>query len=398
VSDVSISSYSALTAHRKCPQSWGYSYVRRLERDDTDIPVHRDFGSWWHALRAADALERGRALESLRAIPRVIRATDDAEPMEAAGLTVEQVFDYARIWWHARQPEVQDAWLEALGQSLPDRLTDLHERWRERWGDDRDAEVPLAVELRWRRDLPVISTPDGPRDPRTQLVGAVDEVYLDRKRGLVVIRDAKTSKDLDAATTADDMMDSQLQLYAWGATPMVRSWGAGRVGAVGYDRARSVAPRPPTLTQSGRLAVREGQPSIGMCDLHTYQEWSRGSDGTGVPYPGRAKNGSQAGLYTAETSVIEKLSTPAAQSAWFQRTLTPVNVNLVKAHLRSAVDTAFDLHASRSRVESTGSAARNLTKMCRYCDFVKLCRVEMVGGPVDLEDIDLADYRLRKRS
>jgi len=225
-------------------------------------------------------------------------------------------------------------------------------------------------------------------------------VYLDRKRGLVVVRDTKTGHDLASQTAADDMMDSQLQLYAWGITPLVKDWDVGRVGAVGYDRVRSVAPRPPMLTKSGRLAVRGGEPSIGQCDLRTYLDWAKGEDGAGVPFPGMKADGSAAGFYQAEDSVIEKLSSPAAASIWFQRTLTPLNVNLVRTHLRSAVDSALDLAASRARVERTGEAARNLTKSCRWCDFAALCRAEMIGGPArdgDSAAYDLADFKLRRR-
>ena len=43
----------------------------------------------------------------------------------------------------------------------------------------------------------------------------------------------------------DEMMDSQLQVYAWGANDVVKSWGYGGIRATAYDRVKSVAPKPP---------------------------------------------------------------------------------------------------------------------------------------------------------
>jgi len=392
-------SYSELTAHRICPEAWNYGYHRRLEKDDpADTAIGREFGSWWHLLAAADALERGRALGSLRAVPGKLRAVDDGPVLAGDTITREEVLEHAEHWWNTRTPETRELWVDHLGESLPDRLRHLFARWMVRWGEDIALELPLAVELRWTRALPVVNRPEGALDPQTEITGAIDEVYLDRKRGLVVVRDRKATKDLPMSAELD-MMDSQLQLYAWGVAPIVKSWGVGRVGAVGYDRVRAVAPQPPRLTQSGRLAVYQGQPSVSNCDLHTYLEWARGEDGQGVPYSGRKKDGSDGGRYTVEQSVVEKLSTPAARSIWLQRTLTPLNVNLVKTHLRSAVDSAVDLVASRARVQRTNEAARNLTARCKWCDFHRLCRAEMIGGPESAENTyDLNDFRLRPRN
>src|SRR5699024_4410189 len=154
-------------------------------------------------------------------------------------------------------------------------------------------------------------------DPDTLLVGFVDEIYFDQRRNMIVMRDHKSHRQLAQQTTADDLMDSQLQVYAWGAYEDVVSWGRGSPRAVAYDRVRMVAPKSPEVTMSGTLSK-----SVTDYDLATYLEWAKGPDGQGVPYPGRKKDGSGAGVYTAEQSVIDRLSQPAASSAWFQRTLT----------------------------------------------------------------------------
>jgi hypothetical protein len=74
--------------------------------------------------------------------------------------------------------------------------------------------------------------------------------------------------------------------------------------------------------------------------------------------------------------------------------LTPLSTNLIRSHLRAAVDTVADLRKSKIRVERSGEASHNFTSNCRWCDFVKLCRAELVGGAG--EDYDLAELGLRK--
>ena len=384
-------SYSQLTAHRKCPQAWAYSFERRLEKDDPlDVKVERDMGSWWHALRAADAIVRGRKHDSLRKVPELVKTVDHGPTFPTNQITVDQVLADSIVWWEQQTPLVQETWIEKLGGSTPQRLAELDDRWHDRWEDEIATEQPLAVEMGWGRDLPKFPGPDGSvTDPNARLVGYIDEVYLDTKRQIVVVRDNKTHKTLAAQTTADDMMDSQLQLYAWGASPEITSWGIGQIKATAYDRIRTVKAKTPSVTQAGTLSK-----SITDFDLYTYAAWSLG-DGRGVPYPGRKADGSGAGFYQPDAAVIEKLSTPAAISAWYQRTLTPLNLNLIRVHLRAAVDSAADVALSRARFAVTGEAARNLTERCRYCDFVRLCRTEMVGGIST--DIELSDYYLRAK-
>jgi hypothetical protein len=374
-----------------------YGYERRLEKvDPEDVKVERDIGSWWHMLLAADSLDRGRTLGSLQKLPKNLKAVDDAPTLDPETAKPGEVFAVAADWWRQQTPFVQDTWQNRLGGSLPELLDSMFLRWYATWYEsDIKYERPLAVELGWGRDLPSMR---GNEEPNARLVGYVDEVYLDTRRNVIVCRDHKAHKSLGIMTTADDMMDSQLQFYAWGASPEITSWGLGKVAATAYDRIKTVAPKPPRITTAGRLAVYDGQPSVNGCDLLTYTEWAKGPDGDGVPYLGRKpKDGeaSIAGRYQAEPAVLEKLASPASVSAWFQRTLTPLNGNLIKVHLRAAVDSSVDLALSRRRSEESGEAARNLTQACRWCDFVKLCRAEMVGGPGG--EYELADMNLRQR-
>lgn len=374
-------SQSSLAVHRACPQKWRYRHLAKLRRIEEEA-VGRDFGSWWHMLRAAEALARGRALGSLQSEPGELRSTDDG-PRLPVTASPEEVLHAASVYWEARTPSYRDAAVQVLGEPLAARLRALSAAWDARWAVERATERPLAVEMRWERSLPGVT-----------LVGYVDEIYYDVRRDLVVVRDQKGGASLDTQTTADDMMDSQLQLYAWGASPTVSSWNLGKIRATAYDRSRMTAPKPPELTLGGRLRMIKGEPSVSGCDLDTYLAWAKGPDGEGVWYPGNKKDGSAQGFYTAEQRVIEKLSSPAAMSIWFQRTLTPVNLNLVRTHLRAAVDSAEDMDRTKRRVEETGEAPRNLSRACRWCDYVALCRAEMVGGP-GLGHLDLRDYGLQ---
>jgi len=397
-------SNSSLGMHRACPQRWMYAHMRRLERLVGEIAVEKDTGSWWHAIMAADSIRRGRKLGSMAVTPDEIKTVDHGPEIstDPGGLQLPlAVLLTARDWWKAQDPYYHEAFIEKLGQDLPNRLRYLYQRWTERWAEARKYERPLAVELRWQRELPSLPAPgpDGVVDPKLSLVGYIDEVYIDTRRNLLVIRDHKGSTRVIAAqTVADDMMDSQLQLYAWGAAPLVSAWEQGGIQATAYDRIRMSAPPSPQVTATGNLSK-----SVTGFDLHTYREWVKGPDGEGVPWgeqgaffvSGPRKGQPKFGRYTAEESVIERLSRPDEKSEWHQRTLTPLNSNLIRAHLRAAVDTAADMAKTRARAQLTHEAPRNLGSACRWCDFSALCRFEMHGGP-DAEVV-LLDVKLQKK-
>jgi hypothetical protein len=416
-------SYSQLTSHRACPQRWFYSSVKRLSKvDPEDVRVELEFGLWWHALRAADSLVRGRKHESLQWTPKTIRTVDGGPEISVkADAPRSAIFGAAIEWYDALTPRVQDVWKERLGwEDLHTGLRYVDEEWAKMWADDIEHERPLAFEMAWRRVLPSLPADKNGNvlDPDTVLVGYIDEVFQDVRRNLVVARDHKAHKSLSTQTTVDDMMDSQLQLYAWGAAPDVAKWGLGPIRATAYDRVCSVAPRPPQLTTSGKLATRLGEPTISASDLRTYLEWASGPDGNGLPWQGAmlpqtkaekdaeaaakeagepvpARRFKEGGIYQPEESIIERLSSPVARSIWFQRTRSPLNSNIVKSHLRAAVDTSVDMVNSRNRGEVSGEAARNLSSNCRWCDFAGLCRAQLIGGSDG--EYDLADFRLEVR-
>lgn len=358
-------SYSAIGTHRACPQRWKYAYLQRLERtpDAADAKVELNFGIWWHALRAAYAIETGRARGTLLLCPRTIGTpAGDLSTHEFEGGLPLLVKNTARTWFGQLPEEHKVQWIDKLGSTTLGRLEELDRRWQLQWAKDDLTEDPIGVEVKWTRSL--LSG--------IELLGYIDLIYRDHKRGIIACRDYKTSKSLDSQTAVDDMMDSQLQLYAWGVTPLLAKHGL-KIGALSYDRARSVAATVPKLTQMGSLSK-----SVTMFDWVTYREWAA----AGQVYAGRTKDGSQSGTYQLEPELLEQLKTPQQVSKWFQRTLVPLNRHLILAHLQAAVDTVKDMQLSAERAVARGDAPRNLGRdSCRWCDFAALCRAQMMGGP-----------------
>src|SRR3546814_20127242 len=68
---------------------------------------------------------------------------------------------------------------------------------------------------------------------------------------MIVVRDHKTNGTIASAESLDDLLDSQLHLYAWGVSVHLGI----NVGAVGYDRARSKPAAQPAVTKAGKLSA-----------------------------------------------------------------------------------------------------------------------------------------------
>lgn len=401
-------SYSSLNLHRQCPQAWAYRYLRGIERIE-DFKVHADFGSWFHLVKDAETLERGHRLGSLVFTPakldvpnsktQLVRVGDAPSVTYRLGREGPEItpspsliLGLAKRVWERQTLDYQEAFIEALGEDLPTRLTSAFSKWLNEWAKDREHEEPLAVEFKFRRPLP-----DVPGEP--VVPGYVDEIYRDTKRGIVVVRDTKTSSKLDAADAEDDLSDSQTHLYAWGVEEALKQYGL-TVDAVAYDRVRSVAPKTPKVTTSGGLSA-----SVKDYDLGTYLAWAAGPDGEGVLWgeegeyfkSGKRSGEPKWGRYVAEEKEIARLSSPSARSAWFQRSLTPINRNISRAHVQAAVDTQQAAQQTVHRFKTTGEAPRNFNRrLCGWCDFRKLCRAELISGPGG--DFPLSEWNLREKN
>jgi len=88
--------YSSLTLHRRCPQAWKYRYIDGLRRARSEVTPALDFGSWFHAVRALDRINKGTVEGTLKAHPEEIQTTDtgptfpwDASPSDVLAAAVE---------------------------------------------------------------------------------------------------------------------------------------------------------------------------------------------------------------------------------------------------------------------------------------------------------------------
>lgn len=418
--------YSSLTLHRKCPEAWYYRYSLGLRQMPNGEPMsYLHAGSWWGALRAADIYERGRQVGSLltgfgfmRPYGAADRYSDNGEELAKFNphtVTKKDVLMAALVWWK-RLPEAhREDFIAKIGKPLVPHLIYTFEQWKERYGAETSKERPLGAEVFWKRRLP---RPEGDAAwagnedlPEMWLLGYIDELYEDTERQMIVVRDHKFNSNIGIHTVIDDMMDSQLELYAWGIEPALREAGLESVRAVAYDRAKSVAPKPPSLTTAGKLSSRNGEPSVNSSDLRTYLEWAKGEDGEGRPWRGAAfpRNAAEkadpslptrykpGGLYLPEKAIVDKLSSEGQRAQWFQRKLIPLNGNVVKAHLRAAIDSATDIWRTTKRAEISGGAARNLSNAgCRFCDYQDICQARMRGGNsgvYDLREFGLASSK-----
>lgn len=419
------SSYSSIMLHRKCPQAWFYRYGMGLEQVQETPSPYLILGSWWSALRAVESAERGLVAGTLKFFPERIRDKDRGLDLVLPDASLETVFEQAKQFWKTFSNDAKAAFVEALGEPLPDRLHNLYVLWDSATRDRYTTESPVGVEVWVERELPKPAVDQSwgiPKNaPTMKLVGFIDEIFLDNERGgMLVIRDHKTSKDIGSGTgSLDDLMDSQLELYAWLSAPMLREAGLPTARAVAYDRIRSITPKTPVLTASGGLSK-----AVTSYPLETYFEWLRKDSrpleelragevsretleavealpagpfwGTPGAYFASGKRAGEPkfGVYELDEKEVARLSAPAEQMKWVRRTVSPVNQNTVKAHLRAAVDTALDIWQTQVRVDAVGEGIRNLTRQgCRFCEFAPFCRAQLIGGPDG--DYDLASFGLQ---
>lgn len=430
-------SYSSITLHRKCPQAWYYRYGLKLEPDTPDLSPFLTIGRWWSAFRAAERLERGRNAETLLQLPRDMKDLDEGYEFDPKTVTISDVLKAAEKRWTSMSIGGREAFEEKLDGPLHERLRHMHQLWELENKDRFDREQVLAVEMFWKRELP---RPEGDRAwsllsdtavanvPRMHLIGYIDGVYYDRLRKMVVVQDDKAQSDLANVNSAfDDIMDSQLQLYAWGAAPALKRLGVEAPRAVSYDRVRSVAPKTPVMTAAGGLSK-----AVTMYDEATYREWALESTRPSNPelealadelglddfqreallelpvgrvwgqlgefFKSGAKKGqAKFGVYSIDEKVLANLSTPVERGRWVKKTFKPLNTAIITTHLRSAVDTAQDIYMTQVRAEHTGEGTRNLDRRgCQMCDFQDICRAQIIGGPRGEYDLPSLGLRVKK--
>lgn len=385
-------SYSSATSHRTCPQMWAYRTLDGIH--STKEAPARDFGSWWHLVVALEAFDLGQHIGSLLFAPQKLSAGPITLTLNDEGdryltehgsvRTGRGVIYLAGIYWRTLDHETQEQWTDTLGATLPDRLTYMMAEWQDAWSDSYRNELPIAIEMPFTMGT----------DPGLSATGIIDLIYYDVARRVFVVRDYKTSKDLQASTTAQDLMNSQLHLYGLAAETWLGELpadalthlgitGTPTLGAVSYDRARSVHPKAPQLTTTGTLSK-----AVNAYDRRTYREFCEGPDGNGALWgePGEyVKTGKRAGepkfgRYQADPKVIAHLDTLPERERWFSRTLTLFNRGAAESHLAALQHTQADQIRTFGFWQERGEAPRNYGRACSWCDYAELCKISMVGG------------------
>lgn len=372
-----VVSYSSLTKHRKCPQAFNYRYVQGLARETAGagFPVYFHLGSWWHALRAADNIEKGRREETLIYCPKSLKTPEGIDDIPTGGEKdrLPEFWPLVQEWWSRMGSEYRDTWLGRYGVDSETMLRGMNDRWHDAHAEVVAVEQVLAVEIPF--EVPLAHS-------GARLQGTIDAVLRD-KRGMVKVEDYKTAGDV-IENSISDIMDSQTHLYVWGMRGWAQEHGL-KITAIEYDRIRTAHPKTPVLTASGALSK-----SVTAYDLNTYLEWCKdgiqwGTEGEYVK-TGKNMGKPKFGTYEPEEKEIARLSAPSEKAKWASRSAVPLNKNIIAAQLQAAVDTQFAMAGTMDRIRKSGSAPRNLVRHdCKMCDFQQLCYAEMIGGPGDYD-------------
>lgn len=386
-------SYSSLQTLMKCERQYALRFIEGLEKNAPEKLIYMR-GHAWHALLAADLMQRGAALNSLRNFPTKLEVLQGLElgidwqgieddwmgrkeptiigwDSEGHGpevpLTPYSVLEHIAVWENAQESERKDEIIAKFGAPLHERLRDLWIRYQLKWGEREAQFLPVLVEFEWDR-----LAPNG-----MLLQGRLDSVVFDRENFLCVVRDAKSHDSWPSEPDAVlDLMNSQLHLQAWGCAPALREltgdWESGPAvpQAVEFDRVRFKKPTTPKLTTKGILSK-----TVTDFDAYTYGEWCRSDEAI------------EAG-YVFDQEVADKVD--ADPEAWFRRSMKPLSMKAVEAHVKAA-------QAQALRAENVVSSEAGIVPSsdCAWCDFLPLCRAEIIGGRPDT--FIPADFGLRKR-
>lgn len=382
-------SYSSLKLHHQCPRAWAYKHLEGYEPLSNDDSLAALRGTAFHAVVAAALLQRGAASGTLLGHPpgldivSGVRVAIDWSARDAGGvnilptvappdlgpevpLTPYVILDLIEDWEKAQTEKLRLAMIAKYGDTLAARLRDLWVRYQLHWGEELDNWVPLLVEYEWNREAP---------NGRV-LSGRVDAVVWNRRLGHVQVVDLKTHDSWPAEPEeVTELFDGQLQLGAWGLSPVLaRQWESlpeymddPTPRSTCYDRVRFKKPTTPKLTQKGQLSK-----SVTDYDKYTYTNFcnSQEAQDAGYEYEEREWD----------------------QEAWFRRRQTPININIIRAHVLSYQDQIV-----KAEETQTETAIIIPSKDCGRCDFLELCVVELRAGKMVVEDHDLHLYGLYRK-
>lgn len=363
-------SYSALQTLAQCERKYALRFLEELEADRSDRPAPLR-GTAWHGVIQAHLLSLGAHKRTLLVRPDKIQLVkgvdldinwDDEFSPQVMGpdfgpempLNALVMISHYRSWWDHQETDYREEMEREYDGSLPDRLRDLYYRYMLFYQGDDQRYDPLLTEYEWSREAP-----NG-----KLLQGRVDAVVYDNELGLVTVRDYKTHASWPSEGDAVlDLMDSQLHLQAWGVAPLLRA--AGHLPqAVQFDRLRFKKPTAPKLTLKGVMSK-----SVTEFDTYTYLNWCRENE------------------VEVDPKVVETCD--AKTEAWFRRSTKPLSMRSIEAHVKAA-------QAAAIRADALDAATATLvpSKNCGWCDYLSLCRAEIIGGrPVQFIP---QDYNLRK--
>lgn len=377
-------SFSQAQSLARCERRWVYRYGEGL-RSDRPNNLGAIRGQAWHAVQAAALIERGLDKGSLLWLPITIEVMDGVEIdlLCSRGEILAKVMQAVVDWEQDQDTEYRDAMVSEYGAPLSERLREVYRRYQDRWAEEDAYRSPLLVEWTWTREAP-----NG-----RWLTGRLDSVVYDEDQDLIVVVDSKSHKSWPAEHDAVlDLMGSQNHLNAWGVAPDLRrlSGSAALVPqAVEFDRVRFKMPTTPVLTQAGALSK-----SVTDFDALTYREWAEQGQRPEPTAAALKKGLTQADmpLYSFDQELYDRLLEADREGAWFRRSLKPLSMNAVEAHVKS-----LQSAAARSEGIDYDTAVLSPSNDCQWCEFSQLCRAEIVGGKIPYEELNLHEFGLRKK-
>lgn len=383
-------SYSSLNLFHTCPRAWAYRFVAEYERLGWEGTLHMLRGTAFHGMIQADLIQRGAKMGTLLEKPTDIEivpgvrlaldwSTETSPTIATVDLVTEielsplAVLGHIREWEAGVDEKMANAMIDLYEDTLSNRLHDLWFRYLTHYSERMNNYVPLLTEYEWARIAPNGET----------LQGRLDSVGFNVELGLIEVRDAKTNESWpQAATEITELFNSQLHLQAWGVAPFLRESGGFlesrfgltdvRPSVVSYDRVRWSMPRTPVLTKQGKLskAVKDFSPENYKAFFETPEAH-------------------EAGVLFDE-GVYNVLS---EHGVWFRRTSAPVNINVISTHIYGLQD-----QAARANTTTLENALLIPSDHCGWCEFRHLCEQELRGGRFELDERELAEYHLRKRT
>src|SRR3546814_2825569 len=118
---------SSLGTYRACPKKFEFASLRRLRPAGLTPLITRELGSWWHALRAADAIHRSRSQETPPLyLPETISTGDMGPELPVTQDTCgSDVLLAAQRFWDAMPFEQQERWVEKRSEEHTSELQSL---------------------------------------------------------------------------------------------------------------------------------------------------------------------------------------------------------------------------------------------------------------------------------